>query len=284
MIRQSLTLATIVVAAAGAGSAQTASFSTNVESVRVDVLVTRDGQPVTGLGPDDFEVRDNGVIQKVDLVSDDDIPLNVVMVLDMSSSLDAKRIEYLRVAGRALLDGLRDVDQAALVSFSHFVSQTAPLTSDFERVRAALDQASASGQTNLIDAAFAAIVIGESSVGRPLLIVFSDGVDSTSWLESEAVLDIAKRTDAVVYSAEVGARRLSFLGDLTSATGGRSIAIESAKDLRGTFRAILEEFRQRYLISYSPEGVTPGGWHRLEVRVRGRGLSVRARPGYLSDK
>jgi len=198
MIRQSLALAIIVVAAAGVGSAQTASFSTKVESVRVDVLVTRDGQPVAGLGRDDFEVRDNGVVQKVDLVSDDDIPLNVVMVLDMSSSLDAKRIEYLRVAGRALLDGLRDVDQAALVSFSHFVSQTAPLTSDFERVRAALDQASASGQTNLIDAAFAAMVIGESSVGRPLLIVFSDGVDSTSWLESEAVLDIAKRTDAVV--------------------------------------------------------------------------------------
>ena len=284
MIRQSLALATIVVAAAGAGSAQTASFSSHVESVQVDVLVTRDGQPVTGLGPDDFEVRDNGVVQKVDLVSDDDIPLNVVMVLDMSSSLDDRQIEYLRVAGRALLDGLRDVDQAALVSFSHFVSQTAPLTSDFERVRAALDHASASGQTNLIDAAFAAMVIGESSVGRPLLIVFSDGVDSTSWLESEAVLDIAKRTDAVIYSAEVGARRLSFLGDLTSATGGRSIEIESAKDLRGTFRAILEEFRQRYLISYSPEGVTPGGWHRLEVRVRGRGLAVRARPGYLSEK
>jgi VWFA-related protein len=128
------------------------------------------------------------------------------------------------------------------------------------------------------------MVIGESSAGRPLLIVFSDGVDSTSWLGSQAVVDIAKRTDAVVYSAEVGARRSSFLGDLTSATGGRSIAIESAKDLRGTFQAILEEFRQRYLISFSPEGVTRGGWHRLEVRVRGRGLSVRARPGYLSDK
>ncbi len=114
--------------------------------------------------------------------------------------------------------------------------------------------------------------------------MFSDGVDSTSWLEADAVLDTAKRSDVVVYSAEVGTRRSSFLGDLSAATGGRSIEIESAKDLRSTFRSILEEFRQRYLISYSPKGVTPGGWHRLDVRVKGRNLTVRASPGYLSEK
>ena len=128
------------------------------------------------------------------------------------------------------------------------------------------------------------MMIGESDVGRSLLIVFSDGVDSSSWLEADAVLDTAKRSDVVVYSAEVGTRRLSFLRDLSAATGGRSIEIERAKDLGATFRSILEEFRQRYLISYSPQGVAAGGWHRLDVRVRGRALTVRARPGYLSEK
>jgi VWFA-related protein len=283
MIR-SAAVAVVIMGAVAAGSAQVPSFSTNVESVRVDVLVTKDGQPVAGLGPEDFEVRDNGVLQKLDLVSDGEIPLNVVMALDMSASLDVNRIESLRLAGRSLLDGLREADQAALVSFSHLVTQTAALTSDFTRVRTAIDAMSPSGQTSLVDATFAAMLIGESSVGRPLVIVFSDGVDSTSWLHSAAVVDIAKRTDAVVYSAQVGRRRVGFLRDLTGATGGRSIEIESAKDLRATFRAILEEFRQRYLISYSPSGVTTGGWHRLEVRVRGRGLMVRARPGYQSEQ
>jgi hypothetical protein len=65
-------------------------------------------------------------------------------------------------------------------------------------------------------------------------------------------------------------------------TGGRSIAIESTRDLSSTFVRILEEFRMRYLISYSPEGVSGAGWHRLDVRVKGRGLTVKARPGYFA--
>jgi VWFA-related protein len=272
----------MALASLGTAWAQTPSFSTNVESVRVDVLVTQNGRPVRGLAPGDFELRDNGVPQTVDLVSDEEIPLNVVMALDMSASLNLKRLEYLRTAGRTLLEGLRPADQAALVTFSHHVSQTSPLTSDFGRVRAALEQTSASGQTNLVDATFAAMMIGESDVGRSLVIVFSDGVDSSSWLDPEAVLDTARRSDAVVYSAQVGRRRLDFLRDLSATTGGRSIAIESAKDLRGTFRGILEEFRQRYLISYSPRGVARGGWHQLEVRIKGRNFTTRARPGYLS--
>jgi VWFA-related protein len=114
--------------------------------------------------------------------------------------------------------------------------------------------------------------------------VFSDGVDSTSWLAAEAVLETAKRSDVVVYAIEVGRRRFSFLRDLSDATGGRSVQIESTRDLDAMFRGILDEFRRRYLISYSPRGVTPGGWHALDVRVKGRNPTVRARPGYLSEK
>ena len=97
-------------------------------------------------------------------------------------------------------------------------------------------------------------------------IVFSDGVDTTSWLSAESVLETARRCDAVVYGVEVGKNRSSFSRDLTSATGGRLMEIQSTRDLNATFRAILDEFRQRYLISYSPKGVAGAGWHRLEVR------------------
>ena len=274
----------LAIAAAGTVSAQTPSFSTRIESVRVDVLVTQNGRPVTGLAPDNFEVRDNGVPQKIDLASYDEIPLNVVLALDLSGSLDAPQLRELRSAGKALLFGLKATDQAALVTFSHIVAERSALTPDLNRIRRALDEASPSGQTSLIDAAFAGMMVGESDAGRSLLIVFTDGVDSTSWLSADSVLEVAKRSDVIVYGVEIGRARFSFLKDLTSATGGRTIAIESTQDLDKTFEDILGEFRHRYLLSYSPQNVAAGGWHSLAVTVKGRNFTVRARPGYLSDK
>ena len=275
----------LLMIAAGAGVlAQTPSFSSGVEAVRVDVLVTDNGRLVSGLQPADFEVLDNGVLQSVDLASFDEIPLNVVMALDMSGSLNADEIGHLRTAGNTVLNGLKQTDQAALLTFSHVLSQRAPLTSDFARIRAALMESDTSGHTSLVDASFTGIMIGESDVGRSLLIIFTDGVDTRSFLTPAAVLETAKLCDVVVYGVEIGKRRSSFSRELSGATGGRLIEIESAKDIDATFRGILEEFRQRYLISYSPQGVVPGGWHRLDVRVKNRGLTVRARPGYLSSR
>ncbi len=269
--------------ATGTGAlAQAPSFSSQTEAVRVDVLVTDNGRLVPGLQSGDFEVLDNGVLQKVDLASFEEVPLNVVLALDMSGSLNAQQIEHLRTAGNTLLDGLKPTDQAALVTFSHVVSQGSPLTSNFDGIRAALNETDTVGQTSLVDASFTGMMIGESDVGRSLLIVFTDGVDTRSYLTPDAVLETAKRCDVVVYGVDVGKRRSSFPRDLSAATGGRLIEIESTKDLDATFRGILEEFRQRYLISYSPQGVVAGGWHRLDVRVKGRSVMVRARPGYLS--
>jgi Ca-activated chloride channel family protein len=263
-------------------AAQAPVFSSQVEVVRVDVLATENGEAVKGLTPADFELLDNGVPQQVDLVSFEDLPLNVILALDMSASLDGEQLDHLRDAGKALLKGLRSTDQAALVTFSHIVVESAPLTADFERVRAALDVAEASGQTSLVDATYTGIVIGESDVGRSLLIVFSDGVDTTSWQSPESVLETARRSDVVVYGVEAGKRKVSFPREVSTATGGRLIEIESTEDLAATFGGILEEFRQRYVVSYSPRGVARGGWHRLEVRIKGRGATVKSRPGYLS--
>ena len=281
MTRRTLALVLIAAAAAIAVSAQEPSFSSRVESVRVDVLVTEKGEPVLDLRPGDFDLLDNGVIQNVDLATYEEIPLNVVLALDMSASLDAKALEHLRAAGKMLLNGLNETDRSALVTFNQVIAQGAELTSDFGRVQAALDAAVPFGQTSLIDASFTGMMIGESDAGRSLLIVFSDGVDTASWLGADAVLEIAKRCDVVVYGVEVGRRGQSFLKDLSAVTGGRSIEVESTRDVNAAFRTILDEFRQRYLISYSLQGVASEGWHRLDVRVKGRNLTVRARPGYL---
>jgi VWFA-related protein len=128
-------------------------------------------------------------------------------------------------------------------------------------------------------------MLAEADVGRGLVIVFSDGVDTSSWLEPKAVLDAAKRSDAVLYAVSSGqSPREDFLRELTEQTGGRLFRIESTKGLSAVFLEVLDEFRQRYLLSYSPAGVSHEGWHELKVRVKGRSATVRARPGYLAGQ
>jgi VWFA-related protein len=257
-------------------------FSTKVEVVRVDVLVTDKGQPILGLTPADFEVLDNGVPQQVEFVSYDQIPLNVVLAFDMSDSVAGERLEHLRTAGAGLLDGLKRGDQAALVTFSNRIALGAALTSDVQPLRDALEEVVGTGETSLVDGAYAGLTIGESDAGRALLIIFSDGLDTLSWLSPAAVLETAKRSDVVVYGVSAGRSKAEFLHDLTSFSGGRLFELDKTANLSATFLSILEEFRRRYLVSYTPRGVSKDGWHRLEVRIKGKKAAVKARPGYLA--
>ena len=268
-----------------AAEAQVPTFSSKVEAVRVDVLVTEDGRPLRGLRAADFEVLDNGVPQTIDLVSFEQLPLNVVLTFDLSSSIVGERLDNLREASRAVLDGLREGDQAALVMFRTTVVVGPGLTSRAALVQAAIDRAEPSGETALVDASFAGLMVAESDAGRGLVIVFSDGLDTESWLRPKAVLDVAKRSDAVVYAVSAGlASRADFLRELTDQTGGRLFRIESTRSLSEVFLEVLGEFRQRYLLSFSPAGVSHEGWHELTVRVKGRSPVVKARPGYLAGQ
>jgi len=279
-------IAVSVVAATAVLDAQDIVFSSKVEAVRVDVLVTdRDrGGAMLGLKPSDFELRDNGVLQQVDLVSFEQIPLNVVLALDMSESVSGNRLEQLREASSGLLGGLTKDDQAGLVTFTQRVVLGSKLTNDLAKIREAMTPLNDVGDTSIIDATYAAMMLGESDVGRGLVIVFSDGLDTASWLTAEMVLNTAKRSDVVVYAVSVQARlKPEFLRDLTSATGGRLYEIEKTANLSTVFLGVLEEFRHRYLISYAPNGVDRGGWHKLDVGIKGRRAAIKARPGYLGS-
>src|SRR5262249_19203869 len=152
----------------------------------------------------DFEILDNGVAQRADLVSFEQIPLNVVLAFDTSDSVTGERLDHLRQAGQAVLTGLKSDDQAALVTFSHAVSQLAPLSRELNRVRDALSLPTLPGETSLVDGVYTAMMVGESDAGRPLIIVFSDGVDTASWLSADMALETAKRSDAVVYGVSLG--------------------------------------------------------------------------------
>jgi VWFA-related protein len=263
---------------------QAPSFAARTDAVRVDVLVTENGRPVAGLDADDFEIHDNGVRQRVDLVSFEKIPLNLLLTLDVSASVSGERLTHLRQAASAVLRDLRSEDQAALVTFGDAVVVHGGLTHDFSTIDAALARARPGGRTALLDAIYAAVIVGEADAGRPLLLVFSDGVDTASWLTASQFLRTAQKSDAVIYSVTVGGTS-PLLGDLSLATGGSVLDIASTADLQKAFRDVLDEFRHRYLVSYTPTGVPSAGWHALAVKVRAAGKDVRikARPGYLDD-
>jgi len=268
-----------------AGAGQQATFSSRVDSVRVDVLVSDRGQFVRGLRPEDFEIRDDGVPQEVELVRFEQLPLNVILGLDVSESVTGERLEHLQSAGDTLLRRLAKEDKAALVTFSHAVQLRHELTGDIPLVQQALADVEPSGQTSLVDGSYAAIALAGSDVGRSLLIVFSDGVDTSSFLSPDVVLQSARRSDVVVYAVAMRSRiSPEFLKDLGELTGGAVLEIESTKDLSQTFLKILDEFRQRYLVSFTPRGVSPTGWHRLDVRVIGRRATVSARSGYQAGR
>src|SRR5262249_3615898 len=137
-------------------------FSSKVEAVRVDVLVTeRDkGPAILGLKPSDFEVLDNGVPQQVDLVSFEQIPLNVVLAIDMSQSVSGDRLDHLRDASDGLLKTLTKDDQAGLVTFTQRVVLGAKLTKNLDTIRKAMaSPLYDAGDTSIVDASFAAMML-----------------------------------------------------------------------------------------------------------------------------
>jgi Ca-activated chloride channel homolog len=268
-------------------AAQAPTFSVKTEEVRIDMLITEDGKPVRGLDASDFEVRDKGVLQKVEFLSFEQMPISATLILDMSSSVAGEKLKDLKDAANGLLQGLKREDRAALIAFSRKIRLLSPLTAEIKNVEIALSEAQSNpyGESSIIDASYAGLISAASKSDRPLVIVFTDGLDNSSWLTEEAVIESAKRNSAVVYAVTVGQMPdRTFLRDICKQTGGSLIEAKSTQNLGAVFLNILEEFRHRYLLTYSPTGVSPGGWHRIQVRVKNHDAKILARPGYLSGK
>jgi VWFA-related protein len=267
-----------LVAVNAAARPQPATFRARVDAVRVDVDVRRGNTPVAGLQASDFEVLDNSIRQRVELVSPTALPLNVVLALDGSTSLDARERRHLVAAGNRVIDALRPTETAVLLTFSDRVSIQSTFTDDWARLRELLGSEMPGGDTAVHDAAHTAMVLASSAPGRPMVILFSDGDDTASILTEDSVLDTAKRTGAVVCVVTLGTES-RVLPRLAELTGGVYVKESSLDRVAARFAEILENFRHRYMISFYPTGVASDGWHTLKVRVKGGG-DVRARSGY----
>ena len=295
----------VLLAAIAAGTATLAAqrFKAGIAVVRVDALVTTGGRPVTGLTAANFELRDNGIPQRIIDVTQETLPLNLFTLLDLSGSVQGAPLEQLKEGVTALVDALGPEDRAALLTFASRVELQSGLTGDRDRLRQLVRGMKAGGSTSVFDAVFAGLSLRESDDNRALLILFSDGKDTSSWIPARKVIDIARRTDVVIYpvtirmivgplmmygrpvrAADVMKQEPSyrFLDTLADDTGGRLVYAGSEAALRKTFLDVLAEFRQRYVLVYEPADVPGSGWHTIDVKMRGRSGEVRARRGYFA--
>jgi VWFA-related protein len=273
-------LATLL--AAGAAPAPPV-FRAEVGVVRVEVLVTRGGTPVRGLAAADFELREDGIIQHLEPILEEQTPVDAVLAFDASGSVRGPKLDALQAAAGAFLDGLRDGEHAALLAFDHEVQLLQPLTTDFAAVRRALGRVSPRGNTALVDAVYTALRLREVGDRRTAVVVFSDGVDNLSWLSASDVVEAAGRSNVIVYAVTArgkGDPKEAFLGDVARATGGRLFEASSERDLRARFLDVIADIRSRYVLRYVPADPGSPGWHRVEVRLRNGNAEVLARPGY----
>lgn len=261
---------------------QTPVFRVGVERVQLDVSAMRGGRPVAGLMAADFVVTDNGRVQQIESAILEDTPLSVQLVLDASSSVSGRRLQHLIDACGGLIDLLRDGDRAGLITFSTAVNVSVPATKDFGQVRRALASVKGGGATSLRDAVQLALETPPQENSRVLILVFTDGDDTMSWLRDADVVESARRSGVVVHVVEVrGAIASRLLVDLTEAAGGRIFSAGSPGDLGRLFARALAEMRARYLLTFTPRAPATPGWHELRVRTVMSGIDVKARPGYF---
>jgi len=277
---------------------ETPTFPVGTDVVRLDVLASARGVPLTGLGPDDFEVRDNGVVQNAHVAPAASFHWDVVVLFDLSQSVEGAKLEALRASARATEAALRAGDRIALLTFADGVHVRVPLSASAARLGRALDGLRARGSTALFDAVFAGLALSGTGSGRPLLLLFTDGRDTVSWLAAEDVLEAARQSDVPIHAVRIASRRPAlapatwastaegsdddFLRRLTRETGGRVFDAGSASEMQARFAEALADIGARYVLTYEPIGVAREGWHGVQVRLRRHRGTVTVRPGYMA--
>ena len=271
------------------GDTPQARFQAQAYAVRVDVLVLDDGRPLRGLGRDDFRVTDNGVPQRVDLVSTESIAVDLIAAYDTSGSVRGDTLLGMRSALQKVIGQLRPQDRAALVSFSGSLDVTVGPTGDRALLMRQTAALGAGGRTRLRDGVFAAMAIGADETTRTLVLVLTDGLDTGSWLDGETLAQLSDRTDATVYVVlmgpdDAGKTDRAVLADIARRTGGRTVVTRSPDAVGKVFQQVLGEFNSRYVLAYTPQPMTRG-WHDVQVSLSGtRRKTIVARRGYWLEQ
>jgi Ca-activated chloride channel family protein len=275
-------------------------FRVDVRLVRILATVKdNSGGLIAGLDKGDFEVLDNGIPQEVTVFERQTAqPLSIALLIDTSAStaIDLKyEVESVQTFLRTLLREGNPQDAASLWAFNWETIKLTNFTRSIGHLESSLKGLKTGGGTSLYDAmGFAADAIDERE-GRHVIVVVTDGGDTTSTGTFHQALEAVQRADSVMYPILVmpitneAGRNIGGENALTQfaqGTGGRVFTPSERSGLDRAFSEILRELRTQYLLGFYPRNVpaTKDPFHRIQIRLRNRPeLRVTARSGYYEE-
>ena len=248
------------------------------------------GRLVPDLERGDFTVFDEGKPVELTQFSNASQPFTAVVMLDTSASMTAN-LELLNRAAEQFLLRLLPVDRAQVGAFNDKIQLSGRFTNDRDELVDALDDLQFGNPTRLNDAIATSLDALERIEGRRVVLVFTDGEDTSSKLGFRTVLERARDEEVMVYA--IGLESEFFNGQrvqrsrpsrdlrrIADETGGGYFELKKTDQLAPTFTRVAQELRSQYLLGFAPAALD-GKVHRLEVRARA-GATVRARKSYLA--
>lgn len=283
-------------------------FRSGASLVSLNVTVTDDSKRfVRGLRAEDFAVYEDGVQQRVQFFEASEVPIDLILLIDTSSSMRDK-MSTVHEAALGFLKTLREGDRGAVVAFNDHVSVAQGLTGDRARLEAAVNGTAAHGATALNNALYIALKeFGRaaqqgSDVRRQAIAVLSDGEDTSSLVSFDDVLQLARRSGVSIYAirvqsefagirARIEPARQQFsestysMKTLAQETGGQAYFPGHVNELKHVYAGIAQELSAQYSLGYTPtNGRRDGRFRRIVVRLPLQPmLKPRARAGYTAD-
>lgn len=268
---------------------------------RVNVLFTvtdKRGRFVTDLGRNDFEIYENKKPQQVlEFTAESDLPLRIAILIDTSNSIRERFRFEQEAAIQFLMKALRPgQDRAIVVGFDSVPEIHTELTGDLEVLSKSLRDMRPGGGTSLYDAIYYTCRdrLGKDQPlykYRRAMVILSDGDDTQSHVSRDQALELAQKTDVVVYTISTNISRLTTPGDkvlryFAEETGGLSFFPFKVEDMEQSFENIANELRHQYNIYYRPEPLrTDGSYQAIDLRLKDRkNMTVRARKGYYAPR
>ena len=278
---------------------QPADIRVDVNLVRIVATVKNPaGHLVGSLSKEDFTVLDNGVPQQIALFErHTEQPLSVSLMIDTSGSTakDLKyEVESITKFLHALFSEGNPQDAASLYSFNYQVVKHNHFGRSSQSMEHSLRSLKGEAGTSMYDAIYLTAKDLENREGRHVMVIVTDGGDTTSSMDFHAALEAAQLSDSVIYPilvvpiANDAGRNVggeNALTTLAAGTGGRVFAPTLGAQLDRAFMDLIQELRTQYLLAYYPKDVplTKNRFHRLEVRVRNPQLRALARNGYYGE-
>jgi Ca-activated chloride channel homolog len=275
----------------------------DVNLVLLDATVkTKSGQIMGSLKKEDFELREDGVPQKIDVFNRDELPLEVALVLDLSDSI-GPFLGPLREAANTALSALKPEDEVALFTFSTEAQLRVPFTRDKSQIAREINAFKIGGATNINDGIFVAAqrLLNTPPKGRRVIILISDDVGTDAG--GQGTHDIVTETiaaDATLYNLKIPGYNppgtlfyasmvpgLVNIHKVIAQTGGEIFDVPDVPHLDSVFRAMIDRIKTRYTIGYYTNANGANGKpHKLDVRLsssfgkKGHDYVVLAKSGY----